>query len=133
MTPDRARGATMARWIRLFTDGDASQRELLGGKGANLAEMARLGLPIPPGFTITTDACRAYLAGDGAMPAGVWEEATTAVAALEQEIGRRYGDPANPLLVSVRSGAAASMPGMMETVLNLGLNDATVAGLVSQA
>ena len=123
----------MARWIRAFAEGDASQRELLGGKGANLAEMARLGLPIPPGFTITTDACRAYLAGDGAMPAGVWEEVTTAVEALEQEIGRRFGDPAHPLLVSVRSGAAASMPGMMETVLNLGLNDATVAGLAAQA
>src|SRR5215212_3473069 len=133
MTPDRAKGATMAQWIRLFTDGDASQRELLGGKGANLAEMTRLGLPIPPGFTITTDACRAYLDADGIVPEGLWEALDVGLTGIEQQVGRRFGDAANPLLVSVRSGAAASMPGMMETVLNLGLDRATVAGLAAQA
>jgi pyruvate, orthophosphate dikinase len=133
MTSDRAKGATMARWIRLFTDGDASQRELLGGKGANLAEMTRLGLPIPPGFTITTDACRAYLDADGVVPEGLWDALAVGLKGIERQVGRRFGDAANPLLLSVRSGAAASMPGMMETVLNLGLDDATVAGLAAQA
>src|SRR5215217_1686650 len=133
MTPDPARGATMARWIQLFTDGDASQRELLGGKGANLAEMTRLGLPIPPGFTITTDACRAYLDADGIVPKELWDELDVGLKSIEQQVGRRFGDAANPLLLSVRSGAAASMPGMMETVLNLGLADATVAGLAARA
>jgi pyruvate,orthophosphate dikinase len=123
----------MARWTRLFTEGDASQRELLGGKGANLAEMARRGLPIPPGFTITTDACRAYLAADGIVPEGLWDEVDVGLQEIERQVGRRFGDAVNPLLVSVRSGAAASMPGMMETVLNLGLDDATVAGLAAQA
>jgi pyruvate,orthophosphate dikinase len=118
--------------MRLFTEGDASQRALLGGKGANLAEMTRRGLPIPPGFTVTTDACRAYLAA-GSAPEGFWDEVAGGLAAIEQEAGRRFGDAAAPLLVSVRSGAAASMPGMMETVLNLGLNDAAVAGLAAQA
>lgn len=122
----------MAQWIRLFSEGDASQRELLGGKGANLAEMTRSGLPIPPGFTITTDACRAYLAAGG-VPDGLWDEVAVGLAAIERQVGRRFGDADNPLLVSVRSGAAASMPGMMETVLNLGLNDDTVAGLTAQA
>ncbi|MDQ3168405.1 MAG: pyruvate, phosphate dikinase [Chloroflexota bacterium] len=122
----------MARWIRLFTEGDASQRALLGGKGANLAEMASLDLPIPPGFTITTDACRAYLDG-GAIPEGLWDELDAGIHGIERQIGRGFGDAANPLLVSVRSGAAASMPGMMETVLNLGLDDATVTGLAAQA
>ncbi len=123
----------MARWIQLFSEGDASQRELLGGKGANLAEMARLGLPIPPGFTITTDACRAYLDADGTVPEGLWDEVAAGLTAIEQQLDRRFGDAANPLLVSVRSGAAASMPGMMETVLNLGLDADTVAGLAAQA
>src|SRR5215204_6122492 len=133
MTPDPARGATMARWIRLFTDGDASQRELLGGKGANLAEMTRLGLPIPPGFTITTDACRAYLDADGIVPEELWDELDVGLKSIEPQVSRRFGDAANPLLLSVRSGAAASMPGMMETVLNLGLDDAAVAGLAAQS
>ncbi|MEJ7762929.1 MAG: pyruvate, phosphate dikinase [Thermomicrobiales bacterium] len=123
----------MARWIRLFTEGDASQRALLGGKGANLAEMTSLDLPIPPGFTITTDACRAYLDGGGAIPEGLWDELDAGLNGIERQIGRGFGDAANPLLVSVRSGAAASMPGMMETVLNLGLDDATVTGLAAQA
>ncbi|HKG26806.1 MAG TPA: pyruvate, phosphate dikinase, partial [Thermomicrobiales bacterium] len=123
----------MGQWIQLFGDGDASQRSLLGGKGANLAEMARLGLPIPPGFTVTTDACRAYLSGDGALPDGLWDEVATGLQEIERQVDRRFGDPANPLLVSVRSGAAASMPGMMETILNLGLNDTTITGLAAQA
>src|SRR5688572_31625922 len=104
MMPDRANGAPMARWIRPFTDGDASQRELLGGKGANLAEMARLGLPIPPGFTVTTDACRAYLGGDGTVPEGLWDELAVGLRDIERQVGRRFGDAADPLLVSVRSG-----------------------------
>src|SRR5688500_3751005 len=123
----------MGRWIRLFTEGDASQRHLLGGKGANLAEMVRLGLPIPPGFTVTTDACRAYLAADGAVPEGLWDEVAGGLGEIERQLGRRFGDPTAPLLLSVRSGAAVSMPGMMETVLNLGLDDAAVAGLAAQA
>ncbi len=123
----------MARWIRLFSEGDASQRGLLGGKGANLAEMTRLGLPIPPGFTVTTDACRAFLAGDRTVPDGMWDEVAGGLGEIERQVGRRFGDAADPLLVSVRSGAAASMPGMMETVLNLGLADATVAGLAAQS
>jgi pyruvate,orthophosphate dikinase len=123
----------MGQWIQLFGEGNASQRALLGGKGANLAEMARLGLPIPPGFTITTDACRAYLSGDGSMPDGLWDEVATGLQEIERQVGRRFGDLTVPLLVSVRSGAAASMPGMMETILNLGLNDTTVAGLAAQA
>jgi len=123
----------MGRWIQLFAEGDASQRELLGGKGANLAEMARLGLPIPPGFTITTDACRAYLDADGTVPEGLWDEVASGLTEIEQQLDRRFGDAAHPLLVSVRSGAAASMPGMMETVLNLGLDADTVLGLAAQA
>ncbi|MEA2530065.1 MAG: pyruvate, orthophosphate dikinase [Thermomicrobiales bacterium] len=119
-------------WVSPFGAGDASQRRLLGGKGANLAEMTRLGLPIPPGFTVTTDACRAFLA-DGAIPDGLWEEVAGGLQDIERQLGRRFGDAADPLLVSVRSGAAASMPGMMETVLNLGLADATVAGLAARA
>src|SRR5262245_6401732 len=107
-------------------------KELLGGKGANLAEMTNLGLPVPPGFIITTEACRAYLV-DGHEPDGLAAEVDAHLAALEETMGRRLGDPADPLLVSVRSGAAFSMPGMMETVLNVGLTDASVAGLAAQA
>src|SRR5262249_7403961 len=103
-------------------------KALLGGKGANLAEMTRLGLPVPPGFTVTTDACRAFLA-TGSWPKGLWEEGGAALRDLEGRTGRRCGDPANPLLVSCRSGAKFSMPGMMDTVLNLGLNAETVEGL----
>ena len=108
-------------------------RDLLGGKGAGAAEMTRAGMPVPPGFTITTEACRAYLAGGGKFPTGLWEQATAALKTLERKTGKRFGDPNNPLLVSVRSGAAVSMPGMMETILNLGLNDATVEGLTRQS
>ncbi|MCE9575304.1 MAG: pyruvate, phosphate dikinase [Deltaproteobacteria bacterium] len=103
-------------------------KALLGGKGANLAEMTRIGLPVPPGFIVTTEACRAYLASS-AFPDGLWSQEQEALADLEEATGKRFGDPANPLLVSCRSGAKFSMPGMMDTVLNLGLNDETAAGL----
>ncbi len=124
-------------WVFAFgggtADGDASMKELLGGKGANLAEMARLGLPVPPGFTISTAVCTAYYQTGRAYPAGLEAEVDAALAVLEAQSGKRFGDPANPLLVSVRSGARASMPGMMDTVLNLGLNDAVAAGLAEKA
>ena len=106
-------------------------RDLLGGKGAGAAEMTRAGMPVPPGFTITTEACRAYLANKGKFPPGLWEQATTALKTLERKTGKKFGDPHNPLLVSVRSGAKFSMPGMMDTVLNLGLNEETTKGLAA--
>jgi len=115
-----------------FTEGNKDLKDLLGGKGANLAEMTNLGLPVPPGFIITTDACRYYLA-EGKVPGGLAAEVDQHLADLEQKIGRRLGDPADPLLVSVRSGAKFSMPGMMETVLNIGLSDESVHGLAKQA
>ncbi|MEO6295030.1 MAG: PEP/pyruvate-binding domain-containing protein, partial [Candidatus Limnocylindria bacterium] len=105
-------------------------RSTLGGKGAGLAEMTNAGLPVPPGFTITTEACNAYYAADEEMPAGLWDNVTEHMKELEQQTGKGFGDAANPLLVSVRSGAAFSMPGMMDTVLNLGLNPDTVQGLI---
>ena len=107
-------------------------RELLGGKGANLAEMTKLKLPVPPGFVVTTAACRAFLAAGGRFPRGMWEQVLKAVAALERAAGKKLGDPSNPLLVSCRSGAMFSMPGMMDTVLNIGLNDEVAAGLARQ-
>ncbi|WP_061294570.1 pyruvate, phosphate dikinase [Herbidospora cretacea] len=119
----------MPKLVYDFTEGNKDLKDLLGGKGANLAEMTNLGLPVPPGFTITTDACRAYME-DGSIPA---EEIGTHLAKLEAAMGKRLGDPEDPLLVSVRSGAKFSMPGMMETVLNIGLNDRSVLGLVRQA
>src|ERR1700735_4431800 len=100
-----------------FTEGNRNQKDLLGGKGANLAEMTNLGLPVPPGFVITTEACRYYLE-NGATPEGLGDEIGTHLDQMERQIGRKLGDPADPLLVSVRSGAKFSMPGMMETVLN---------------
>ncbi|OJY15125.1 MAG: pyruvate, phosphate dikinase [Myxococcales bacterium 68-20] len=112
-------------------EGDPTRRDLLGGKGAGLAEMTSLGLPVPPGFTISTEACRSFTA-TGAMPAELGPEVDDALVALEKRIGMRFGDPNAPLLVSVRSGARASMPGMMDTILNLGLNDATAKGLVER-
>jgi pyruvate, orthophosphate dikinase len=115
-----------------FTEGNKDLRDLLGGKGANLAEMTNLGLPVPPGFIITTDACRYYLA-EGTVPEGLAAEVDGHLADLERKIGRRLGDHADPLLVSVRSGAKFSMPGMMETVLNIGLSDESVHGLAKQA
>jgi pyruvate, orthophosphate dikinase len=114
--------------VYAFEEGDASMKAVLGGKGANLAEMSRIGLPVPPGFIITAPTCIEYQAL-GAFPDGLMAEVMAALAGLERKAGRRFGDPADPLLVSVRSGAAVSMPGMMDTVLNLGLNDATVEGL----
>jgi pyruvate, orthophosphate dikinase len=105
-----------------FADGNREQVDLLGGKGANLAEMTKLGLPVPPGFTITTEACRYYLA-QGEEPQLLRVQVTMALRRLEDQLGRRLGDVQDPLLVSVRSGAKFSMPGMMETVLNVGLND----------
>jgi pyruvate,orthophosphate dikinase len=115
-----------------FSEGNRGMKDLLGGKGANLAEMTNLGLPVPPGFTITTEACKAYL-DDQAFPPGLLEEVDEHLRGLEQAMGRRLGDLDNPLLVSVRSGAKYSMPGMMDTVLNLGLNDRSVVGLARQA
>jgi len=112
-------------------EGDASMRDLLGGKGAGLAEMANAGLPVPPGFTITTEACVDYFAAGETLPDGVWQDILEAVAELERTTGKRFGDPASPLLVSVRSGAKFSMPGMMDTVLNLGLNPDTRDGLIT--
>jgi pyruvate,orthophosphate dikinase len=120
------------QYVHAFEEGSKDQKYLLGGKGANLAEMTNLGLPVPPGFTITTDACKAYLAADGKLPDGLMDEVEKALAVLEQKMGKRLGDDTDPLLVSVRSGAPFSMPGMMDTVLNLGLNDDSVKGLAKQ-
>ena len=123
------------RWVYGFgggsADGDASMKNLLGGKGANLAEMSALGLPVPPGFTISTEACVHYYANGRTYPADLAGQVAAGLARVEATTGKAFGDPANPLLVSVRSGARASMPGMMDTVLNLGLNDATVEGLAN--
>jgi pyruvate,orthophosphate dikinase len=112
-------------------EGDASQRELLGGKGANLAEMSTIGLPVPPGFTITTRVCAAYHDAGNKLPAGLMDQVHKSVASVEAETGKEFGSPTNPLLLSVRSGAAHSMPGMMDTVLNLGLNDKTCEALAA--
>ncbi len=117
-------------YVRMFMEGSASDRALLGGKGANLAEMTRMGLPVPPGFIVTTDACRHYL-HHGEAPDGLRDQVRVAVQVIEAETGRRFGDPVNPLLLSVRSGAPFSMPGMMETVLNLGLNRENVKALAA--
>ncbi|MEE2525262.1 pyruvate, phosphate dikinase [Hyphobacterium sp. HN65] len=125
------------KWVHAFgggsSEGDADMRDLLGGKGANLAEMAKLGLPVPPGFTITTEVCVAYYANNKTWPSDLEAQIEAALGALEATTDKKFGDPANPLLVSVRSGARASMPGMMDTVLNLGLNDETAAGLAELA
>ncbi|MCC6629538.1 MAG: pyruvate, phosphate dikinase [Chloroflexi bacterium] len=123
---------TATTWVYLFHDGDGTWRNLLGGKGAGLAEMTKADLPVPPGFTITTEACIAYYAAERQFPPGMWDQVRVALASVEQALGRTLGDPSNPLLVSVRSGARFSMPGMMDTVLNLGLSDATAAGLAMQ-
>ena len=117
------------RYVYAFDEDAGGGRELLGGKGVGLAEMTALGVPVPAGFTITTNACRAAMAANGAVPAGLDEEVDEHIARLEQRAGMRFGDPERPLLVSVRSGAAISMPGMMDTILNLGLGDVAVEGL----
>ena len=122
----------MPKFVYDFTEGNRDLKDLLGGKGANLAEMTNLGLPVPPGFTITTDACRYYLA-EGTVPDGLDEEVTRHLRDLEASIGRTLGDADDPLLVSVRSGAKFSMPGMMDTVLNVGLSDHSVDGLAKQS
>ncbi len=122
----------MPKFVYDFTEGNKDLKDLLGGKGANLAEMTNLGLPVPPGFTITTDACRHYLA-HGTTPDGLDDEVSSHLHALEEQMGRKLGDPADPLLVSVRSGAKFSMPGMMDTVLNIGLSDESVSGLAKQS
>ncbi|HVU12731.1 MAG TPA: pyruvate, phosphate dikinase [Phototrophicaceae bacterium] len=131
---------TSKRWVYLFDEVDAVQeslggswdkvRALLGGKGAGLFDMTRAGVPVPPGLTITTEACNAYLAGGGKFPEGLWDQALEALKEVEKKAGRHFGDTQNPLLVSVRSGAKFSMPGMMDTVLNLGMNDAIAESMV---
>ncbi len=129
------------KWVYLFTEVEDAEkyvggswdavRGLLGGKGANLFEMTRIGLPVPPGFTVTTEACNAYLAAGGQFPEGMWEQELAAMKATEAVTGKKFGDPSNPLLVSCRSGAKFSMPGMMDTVLNIGLNDQTVEAMAT--
>jgi pyruvate,orthophosphate dikinase len=127
----------LTKWVYSFGDGraegKAGDRNLLGGKGANLAEMCNLGLPVPPGFTITTEVCTHYYANGRSYPQGLEEQVAHALEEVGRIAGRRFGDPDNLLLVSVRSGARASMPGMMDTVLNLGLNDATVEALAADS
>jgi pyruvate,orthophosphate dikinase len=130
-----AKKATPGKMVYYFgktkTEGNATQKTLLGGKGANLADMTSIGLPVPPGFTITTECCDAYYKSGKKLPAGLMDEIRKNVAILEKETGKKFGDNKSPLLVSVRSGAAASMPGMMNTILNLGLNDEAVVGLAN--
>jgi pyruvate,orthophosphate dikinase len=127
------------KWVYLFNEVDKAEkkagswegvRALLGGKGANLGEMSRLEIPVPPGFTVTTDACNAYLDEGEKFPEGMWEQELEALKAVENQTGKKFGDPKNPLLVSCRSGAKFSMPGMMDTVLNIGLNDDTAKGMI---
>lgn len=130
-----------AKYVYLFTEVEEAEqhagdwegvRGLLGGKGANLAEMTRVGVPVPPGFVVTTEACNAYLEAGEQFPPGMWEEVLEAVKEIEEATGKKFGDPSNPLLVSARSGGKFSMPGMMDTVLNIGLNDEVVEGLIDQ-
>ncbi|MGC8889995.1 MAG: pyruvate, phosphate dikinase [bacterium] len=120
----------MKKWVYLFDEGDPNDRALLGGKGAGLAQMTQAGLPVPPGFTITTEACNAYYDNNKQFPEGMWEQVLEALKEVEKRTGKKFGDVNNPLLVSVRSGAKFSMPGMMDTVLNLGLNDESAQGLI---
>jgi len=114
-------------------DGEGTMKDTLGGKGAGLAEMSRAGIPVPPGFTISTDVCNVFFENDKKVPKEVDEQEAKALAKLEKEMGRKLGDAEDPLLVSVRSGAKFSMPGMMDTVLNLGLNDKSVKGLIKKS
>ena len=116
----------MAKWVYMFTEGNAAMRNLLGGKGANLAEMTNLGLPVPQGFTITTEACTQYYEDGRKINDEIMEQIMEAIVKMEEVTGKKFGDHENPLLVSVRSGARASMPGMMDTILNLGLNEEVV-------
>ncbi|NLD71899.1 MAG: pyruvate, phosphate dikinase [Chloroflexi bacterium] len=121
------------KWVYLFSEGNRNMRELLGGKGAGLAEMTNAGLPVPPGFTVTTEACLAYFDNEKQFPDGMWEQVLASIKQVEEQTGKGFGDPKNPLLVSVRSGARVSMPGMMDTVLNLGLNPETLQGMAALA
>jgi pyruvate,orthophosphate dikinase len=144
-TPKRSKKKTSAagkskKWVYLFNEVAKAEkyakswegvRALLGGKGAGLADMSRGGLPVPPGFTVTTEACNAYLAAGNKFPAGMWNQEVAALRQVEKQTGKKFGDPANPLLVSCRSGAKFSMPGMMDTVLNIGLNDDTAQGMIA--
>jgi pyruvate, orthophosphate dikinase len=120
------------KWVYLFEEGSGDNKSLFGGKGAGLCEMTQAGLPVPPGLIVTTEVCNAYYTNNKKFPEGMWEQVITALAEIEKKVGKKFGDPQNPLLVSVRSGAAFSMPGMMDTVLNLGLNEDTVQGLAEQ-
>src|SRR5213592_2322199 len=123
---------TAHKWVYLFEEGSGDDKSLLGGKGAGLCEMTRAGLPVPPGLIVSTEACNAFFANEKSFPEGMWEQVKEALHKIEEKVGKRFGDAQNPLLVSVRSGAAFSMPGMMDTVLNLGLNEETVQGLAAQ-
>ena len=120
------------KWVYLFEEGSGDNKSLLGGKGAGLCEMTRAGLPVPPGLIVTTEACNAFYDNDKSFPEGMWEQVQEGLKSIETKVGKKFGDAKNPLLVSVRSGAAFSMPGMMDTVLNLGLNEETVQGLAEQ-
>src|ERR671914_1213706 len=121
---------TTNKWVYVFEEGDGQNKSLFGGKGAGLCEMTRAGLPVPPGLIVTTEACNAYYDNNKQFPEGMWEQVVEALHEIEKKVGKKFGDADNPLLVSVRSGAAFSMPGMMDTVLNLGLNEETVEGLI---
>ena len=126
----------MPKYVYFFgggkADGNASMKETLGGKGANLAEMSNIGIPVPPGFTISTDVCTYYYKHNKTKPKDLAKEIDANIKKIEKEMGAKFGDPVNPPLVSVRSGARASMPGMMDTILNLGLNDTTVKALIKK-
>ena len=137
----KERPQTDVKYVYLFNEVELAEqhtgswdgvRALLGGKGANLADMTRIGVPVPPGFTVTTQACNAYLANNEQFPAGMWEQVLEAVHAIEAHTGKKFGDPQNPLLVSCRSGAKFSMPGMMDTILNIGLNDEVAEGMIAR-
>src|SRR6478672_5349631 len=136
-TPQKTKAFDMAKWVYTFGDGaaegKAELKNLLGGKGANLAEMANLGLPVPPGFTISTDVCTYFYANQKSYPKELERQVNDALTHVGGLTGKTFGDAANPLLVSVRSGARASMPGMMDTVLNLGLNDVTVEAIAASS
>jgi pyruvate,orthophosphate dikinase len=123
---------TTNKWVYLFEEGSGDDKSLLGGKGAGLCEMTRAGLPVPPGLVVTTEACNAFFDNDKNFPEGMWDQVKEGLKKIEEKVGKKFGDAKNPLLVSVRSGAAFSMPGMMDTVLNLGLNEETVQGLAAQ-
>ncbi len=132
VTESNATKAETRKWVYLFEEGSGQDKSLLGGKGAGLCEMTRAGLPVPPGLIVSTEACNAFFENDKNFPDGLWDQVKEGLVAIEEKVGKRFGDPKNPLLVSVRSGAAFSMPGMMDTVLNLGLNEETVKGLAAQ-